>query len=135
MDLCSHTHFSCFINTPMHTEHAQYDYSWTAAAALCRSLQSFWTCKKTGSLVAILQCYYCRAIVAASQSSASDSLLPSKLHQPLDFNFPKRSHGQKTPVLRSFQPSWFSQWPFYIMMKPKTWYSATCAFLGSRKIK
>ena len=43
---------------------------------------------------------------SASQSSASDSFLPSKPHQPLVFNFPKRSYGQKTPVLRSFQPSW-----------------------------
>ena len=30
----------------------------TAAAALCGSLQPFWTWKETGSLVAILQCYY-----------------------------------------------------------------------------
>ena len=70
-----------------------------------------------------------------TQSSASDSFLPSKPHQPLDFNFPKRSYGQKTPVLRSIQPCWLVSGHFYIMMKPKTWYSATPAFLGSRKIK
>ncbi len=28
------------------------------------------------------------------------------------FNFPKRSFGQKKAVLRSFQSSWFGQWPF-----------------------
>ena len=69
-----------------------------------------------------------------SQSSASDSFLPSKPHKPLDFNFPKRSYGQKTPVLRSIQPCWLVSGHFYIMMKPKTWYSAT-RLLGFKKNK
>ena len=38
--------------------------------------------------------------------------LPAKPHQPLNFTFPKRSFGKKKVVQRSFQPSWFSQWPF-----------------------
>ena len=72
---------------------------------------------------------------SASQSSASDSFLPNKPHQPLDFNFPKRSYGQKTPVLRSFQPSWLVCGHFYIIMKPKTWYSATHAFFKKNKMR
>ena len=38
--------------------------------------------------------------------------IPEKLHQPRDFNFPERSFGQNKVVMRSFQPTWFSQWPF-----------------------
>ena len=38
--------------------------------------------------------------------------VPDQPHQPLTFAFPKRSFGKKTPVFRSCQPSWFSQWPF-----------------------
>lgn len=33
-------------------------------------------------------------------------------HQPRTYNFPKRSFGKKTITLRSFQPDWFSKWPF-----------------------
>ena len=33
-----------------------------------------------------------------------------KPHQPLSFEFPKRSFGQKTVVQRTFQPQWFSRW-------------------------
>ena len=33
-------------------------------------------------------------------------------HQPLTFAFPKHCFGKKSPVLRSFQPFWFSHWPF-----------------------
>ena len=68
---------------------------------------------KTGSLVAILQCYYCSAIMvdsSASQSSASDSLLPSKPHQPLDFS--KMIPCTEDSSLDKLSPSWFSQWPF-----------------------
>ena len=38
--------------------------------------------------------------------------VPSKPHQPVNFKFPKRSLGKKKPVYRSFQSSWFRQWPF-----------------------
>jgi hypothetical protein len=38
--------------------------------------------------------------------------VPDQPHQPLTFSFPKRSFGKTAPVFRSFQPSWFSQWPF-----------------------
>ena len=38
--------------------------------------------------------------------------VPNQPHQSLTFAFPKRSFGKKAPVFRSFQPSWFSQWPF-----------------------
>ena len=33
-------------------------------------------------------------------------------HQQRDFNFPKHSFGQNKVVMHSFQPTWFSQWPF-----------------------
>ena len=39
--------------------------------------------------------------------SASD-----KPHQPVNVKFAKHSFRQKNVVLRSFQPSWFSQWTF-----------------------
>ena len=32
--------------------------------------------------------------------------------QPQLFNFPKRSFKSKKVVKRSFQPSWFTRWPF-----------------------
>ena len=38
--------------------------------------------------------------------------IPKKSHQQRDFNFPKHSFGQNKVVMRSFQPTWFSQWPF-----------------------
>jgi hypothetical protein len=38
--------------------------------------------------------------------------VPAKPHQPLNFKFPKRSFGKQKVVERSFQPSWFSKWPF-----------------------
>ena len=37
--------------------------------------------------------------------------VPEKPHQPTNLTFPKRSFGQKG-VLRCFQSSWFTQWPF-----------------------
>ena len=36
----------------------------------------------------------------------------SKPHQPVSFKFPKREYGKKTVVKRSFQPQWFSSWPW-----------------------
>ena len=40
----------------------------------------------------------------------SDSVT-ERPHQPSGLNFPKRSFGTRG-VLRSFQPAWFSKWPF-----------------------
>ena len=37
--------------------------------------------------------------------------IPEKPHQPRDFNFPKRFWGAEKVVMRSYQPTWFSQWP------------------------
>ena len=49
-------------------------------------------------------------------SISEEGLVPEdigeKPHQPLTFNFPKRSFGKKTIVQRSFQPAWFTKWPF-----------------------
>ena len=36
--------------------------------------------------------------------------LPSVLHQPNSFDFPKRSFGKKVIVKRIFQASWFDRW-------------------------
>lgn len=38
--------------------------------------------------------------------------LPDEPHQPKGYNFPKREFGQKNPVRRAFQSSWFSKWPW-----------------------
>lgn len=38
--------------------------------------------------------------------------VPSVPNQPKSFKFPKRSFGQKNPVQRSFQASWFSSKPW-----------------------
>ena len=39
--------------------------------------------------------------------------IPDSPHQPgPGFEFPKRSFGKATVVLRSFQSTWFRQWPF-----------------------
>ena len=39
--------------------------------------------------------------------------IPDRPHQPgQGFKFPKRSFGKKNVILRSFQQSWFTQWPF-----------------------
>ena len=38
--------------------------------------------------------------------------IPEKPHQTRDFNFHKCSFGQNKVVMRFFQPTWFSQWPF-----------------------
>lgn len=34
----------------------------------------------------------------------------AEANQPFDFNFPKRSFGKKSPVLRSFQAHWFKNY-------------------------
>ena len=35
-----------------------------------------------------------------------------KPHQPLSFKFPKREYRNTKVVKRSFQPQWFSRWPW-----------------------
>ena len=48
-----------------------------------------------------------------SESSQSDDDLPSigdDPFQPRSIKFPKRSFGEKKPVLRSFQSAWFDKW-------------------------
>ena len=51
-------------------------------------------------------------MAAGSGALFLDVDVPDKPHQPVAFNFPKRSFGKKNSVQRSFQASWFSQWPF-----------------------
>ena len=51
--------------------------------------------------------------MSASASVPTVQNIPDKPHQPsANYNFPKRTFGQKKPVSRSFQSPWFSQWPF-----------------------
>ena len=54
------------------------------------------------------------SFIMASCSRFTNPLpeLPCSPHQPSDFTFPKRSFGKTAIVWRSFQPSWFKQWPF-----------------------
>lgn len=42
----------------------------------------------------------------------STPLIGEKPHQPLSFKFPKREFGKTSIVKRSFQPQWFSRWPW-----------------------
>ena len=48
----------------------------------------------------------------ASCSRESLPAIPSRPHQPTAFSFPKRSFGKKKVTFRSFQASWFRQWPY-----------------------
>ena len=48
----------------------------------------------------------------ASSSSSSGSSLGDQPNQPSSFSFPKRKFGEKHPVYRSFQPSWFRKYPW-----------------------
>ena len=38
--------------------------------------------------------------------------LPAVPHQPSGFVFPKRPFGKVRVIFRSFQGSWFKEWPF-----------------------
>ena len=38
--------------------------------------------------------------------------IPDIPHHPMGLTFPKRSFGEKNPVLRSFQAAWFNTWSF-----------------------
>ena len=53
--------------------------------------------------------------------------LPSVLHQPKSFDFPKRSFVKKVIVKRSFQASWIDRWSWlhYIALM-----SAVCKLLS-----
>jgi hypothetical protein len=42
----------------------------------------------------------------------SSNKVGEKPHQPSSYVFPKRTFGIKAPVHRSFQPSWFTTWPW-----------------------
>lgn len=50
----------------------------------------------------------------ANAAAAPTVDVPDEPHQPLTFTFtfPKRCFSKKSPVFCSFQPTWFSQWPF-----------------------
>ena len=50
--------------------------------------------------------------MATMSSSGSIVLSTTQPHQPRTFQFPKREFGKKTVVKRSFQPSWFTKWPW-----------------------
>ena len=53
------------------------------------------------------------ALMATPAAVPTVQDIPDKPHQPsASYKFPKRTFGQKKPVSRSFQPAWFSQWPF-----------------------
>ena len=54
-------------------------------------------------------------MASATNISLESVVIPTKPHQPLSFNFPRGHLGMK----RSFQPSWFAKWPFFIMMNQK----------------
>ena len=45
--------------------------------------------------------------------------LPASPHQPFGFVFPKQPFGKAKIVYRSFQNSWFKEWPFLHYVKAK----------------
>ena len=47
---------------------------------------------------------------ASKQAKLTTPSIGEKPHRPVHFNFPKRSFGKKTVVLRLFKPQWFSRW-------------------------
>ena len=52
------------------------------------------------------------ATPTGSDSSSSSESLGCQPNQPTSFSFPKRKFGVKSPVFRSFQPSWYKRWPW-----------------------
>ena len=54
-------------------------------------------------------------MASATNTCISLESVVTKPHQPLSFNFPRGHLGME----RSFQPSWFAKWPFFIMMNQK----------------
>ena len=56
--------------------------------------------------------YLVTVLMASATTSLDSVVISSKPHQPLSIRFPKRSFGKKRTVERSFQPSWFTNWPF-----------------------
>ena len=52
------------------------------------------------------------SLSSAASSASTRAGLPGKPHQPVGFSYPKREFGKSTVVRRSFQPSWFTRWPW-----------------------
>ena len=75
-----------------------------ARALTTRVAKAIATCSCKVSIMASLQ--------MASSSRENLPEISSLPHQPTAFSFPKRSFGKKNVSLRSFQASWFRQWPF-----------------------
>lgn len=60
------------------------------------------------------------AVRMATSTSVSVTVdIPAKPHQPLTFQYPKRSFGVKKVVQCSFKPSWFAKWPFLHYIESK----------------
>ena len=70
-------------------------------------------------------CYHatsscCKPDMSTNGSSSIESSirsLPAHPHQPTTYQFPKREFGKKTLVKRSFQPSWYTKWPWLHYME------------------
>ena len=48
----------------------------------------------------------------SSQSTEVDGEIGDQANQPASFAFPKIKFGEKNPVSRLFQSSWFKKWPW-----------------------
>ena len=59
--------------------------------------------------------------MAAGRSARCTEIpeLPAAPHQPSKFVFPKRPFGKAKVVYRSFQKSWFNEWPFLHYVEAK----------------
>ena len=53
--------------------------------------------------------YWVTVLLASATTRLDGVVISSK---PLSIRFPKGSFGKKRTVERSFQPSWFANWPF-----------------------
>ena len=63
--------------------------------------------------------------------------IPTVPHQPSRFVFPKRPFGKVRIIFRSFQKSWFKEWPFLHYDESKdAAFCHTCAIaLKEKKIR
>jgi hypothetical protein len=63
-----------------------------------------------------------------------EDVIPREPQQQATFHFPKRSFGEKVPVLLGFQPVWFRKWPFLHYNEAKDLvYCHTCLLCSKEK--
>jgi len=54
----------------------------------------------------------CNMAASSSSGAGAEVAIGDKASQPSSFSFPNRKFGEKIPIYRSFQSSWFKKWPW-----------------------